>query len=211
MYRISTTSASLAVIALGLAALAGCPFLDTDSDDTGDDGSGGDTSASTIAGTWSGTLDCTTTFSYPDLPGEPLPYTRDLTITFSNEYLPSSLPVWGFNLAFDQRTTAYADGESQTFTFDANNPPGRSVTLVVTATAASYTESGAQVVMDLQHSAECDELTEEGTGTMTIDATVDGDTLTFSAVAEYAVTQTTDQTELEATETINCTGTLDRQ
>jgi hypothetical protein len=188
---------------LSLAGIAGCPLAG----DNGDNADG-DTTPTTLAGTWSGTLSCTTTFSYPDVPGYPLPHTRDLTLTFDSEYLPSSLPVWGFNLAFDQRITETAEGDSQTFVFEANNPAGRAVTLVVTITDATYNESGAQVVMSLQHSAESDELTEQGTGTMTIDATIDGSDLAFSGVAEYTVTQTSDLATLEASEMISCTGTL---
>lgn len=208
MCRIPVAGMSLMVISLSLATIAGCPITGADN---GDGGDGSDTTPTTIAGTWSGTLSCTTTFSYPDLPGEPLPYTRDLTITFSSEYLPSSLPIWGFNLAFDQRTTKNAEGESETFNFDANNPPGREITLIVTIAEATYSESGASVMMNLQHAAESDELTEQGTGTMTIEATIADSSLTFSGVAEYAVTQTTDQAALEATETITCTGTLTKR
>jgi len=203
----SIPTASLTLVALTLTTLAGCPFFG----DGSGDGNGDDTGPTTIAGTWSGTLARTRTFSYPSFPGTPMPGTRELTITFDSEYVPSGLPIWGFSLAFDQTTTRSAAGESETFNFDANNPPGREVTLVVTITEATYSEFGATVVMDLQHSAESDELTEEGTGTMTIQATVDGDSLTFSGVAVYAVTQTTAQGTFEATETINCTGTLTKE
>jgi len=196
--------ASLTLLVLTLTVLVGCPFFF----DGASDGNGDNTGPTTIAGTWTGTLASTRTFSYPSFPGIPVPGTRELTITFDSEYIPSSLPIWGFSLAFDQTTTKSAVGDSETFNFDANNPPGREVTLVVTITEATYGETGATVVMDLQHSAESDELTEEGTGTMTIQATVDVDGLTFSGVAEYTVTQTTAQGSFEATETINCTGTL---
>jgi hypothetical protein len=210
MCRIPAAAVLVTVFSLLLATVAGCPFFGVDNAD-GNGGDGSDTTPGTIAGTWSGTLSCTTTFSYPALPGEPLPHTRDLTLTFSSEFLPTSLPIWGFNLAFDQRTTKSAEGELETFTFDANNPPGREVTLIATITEATYSESGARVVIDLHHSAESDELTEQGTGTMTIEAAVADDTLTFSGVAEYVVTQTTAQATLEATETIDCSGTLTRQ
>jgi hypothetical protein len=203
MCKIRIAGTFLTLTLLSLAGIAGCPLTGDDGDDTN-----GDITPATLPGTWSGTLSCTTTFSYPDIPGYPLPYTRDLTLTFDSEYLPSSLPVWGFNLAFDQRITETAEGDSQTFTFEANNPPGRDVTLIATITDATYDESGAQVTMSLQHSAESDELTEDGTGTMTIEATIDGSDLTFSGVAEYTVTQTAGEVSLVATETIECTGTL---
>ena len=205
MGRISM--ASLTLLALTLATIVGCPLIGGGNGD----GDANDTTPTTIAGTWSGTLSCTRTFSYPNIPGDPVPGTRDLTITFNSEYVPSSLPIWGFNLAFDQTTTKNANGESETFNFDANNPPGREVTLEVTLTEVAYTESSARVVMNLQHSAESEELTEQGTGTMTIQATLNGDSLTFSAVAEYAVTQTTELGSFQATEIISCTGTLTKQ
>ncbi|MBU0616589.1 MAG: hypothetical protein KKI02_02615 [Planctomycetes bacterium] len=208
MCRIPIAGMLLTVISLSFVTIAGCPLTDGDN---GDGGDGSDTTPTTIVGTWSGTLSCTTTFSYPDHPGDPLPHSRDLTLTFDSEYLPSSLPIWGFNLAFDQRTTKNAEGESETLNFDANNPPGREITLIVTIAEATYSEFGASIVMNLQHSAESDELTEQGTGTMTIEATIAGSSLTFSGVAEYTVTQTTDQAALEATETITCTGTLTKR
>jgi hypothetical protein len=195
-----------ALTVLALTMFAGCPFLDGQDSD----GNGDNTPPTTIAGTWSGTLACITTDTLDELVGNPRPGSRDLTITFDDQYLPTGLPIWGFSLAFDQTTTRSAVGESETFEFAANFPY-REVTLVVTITAATYSESGATVLMDLQHDAAGPNLTEQGTGTMTIEATIEGDSLTFSGLAEYVVTQITEQGTFEATETINCTGTLTGQ
>ncbi len=207
MCRISATVTSLAVLSLALASIAGCPVAGGDNG-TGDGGGG--TSASTIAGTWSGTLDCTRIERLGEQEGTPRPGTRDVTITFSSQFVPVGLPIWGFTQAFDQTTTKSGVGESETFEFGANFPT-RVVTLVVTIAEASYSESGATVVMDLQYTATSGSLTQEGTGTMTIQAAVEGDSLTFSGVAQYDVTQTAGTIVLETGETISCTGTLTRQ
>lgn len=202
MGRISI--ASLALLAFALATIAGCPLAD------GGDGDANGTTPTTIAGTWSGTLSCTSTETVGDLIGNPRPGSRDLTITFNSQYIPTGLPIWGFSRAFDQTATISSVGQSETFNFEANFPY-RDITLVATITEATYSESGATIVIELQYSATSGNLTQEGTGTMTIQATVDGDSLTFSGVAEYAVTQTAGDISLETTETIACTGTLTKQ
>ncbi len=208
MCRISVMSSAL--ISISLVAIAGCLPLGVDNGGDGEN----DTTPTTIDGTWSGTLDCTRTFSYPSQPGTPLPCPRELAITFNSEYVPTSLPVWGFYFAFDQTTQKNAQGESETFSFEANSPY-RDVTLTVTIIEATYNESSANVVMNLEYSATSSQLalTEQGTGTMTIEATIDGNSLNFSGIAQYNITQTNAAAELtvEATETTNCTGTLTKQ
>ncbi len=206
MGRISI--ASLALLAFALATIAGCPLAD------GGDGDADGTTPTTIAGTWSGTLARTTTLAISGQQGNPRPGETDLTITFNSEYLPATLPIWGFNFAFDQATTKHAVGESETLKFYANFPY-RQITLVVTITEASYTESSAHVVMALQYSGANEDLAlaQEGTGTMTIEATVQGDDLNFSGVAQYAVTETNTAIYVivQTTETIACSGTLTKQ
>lgn len=203
----SIPTASLTLLVLTLTVLVGCPFLF----DGAGDGNGDNTGPTTIAGTWTGTLARTTNLAINGQQGNPRPGETELTITFDGEYLPTTLPVWGFNLAFDQATTQHAVGETETLNFDANFPY-RQVTLVVTITEATYGESSARVVMALDYAGANDDLglVQEGTGTMTIEAAIEGDDLDFSGVAQYTVTETNTAIDVtvQTIETINCTGTL---
>ena len=144
--------APLALLALSLATFAGCPL-------PGDgNGDANGITATTIAGTWSGTLSCTSTETIEDLIGNPRPGSRDLTITFNSQYIPTGLPIWGFSRAFDQTATISSVGQSETFDFEANLPY-REITLVATIAEATYTESGATIIINLQYSATSDNLT----------------------------------------------------
>jgi hypothetical protein len=193
----SSTSA-LALATLVLVSIAGCPPVDP----------GTPPGTVTIDGTWSGTLACTSTETLAGSPTITRSSERSFTITFDADGVPTSLPVWGFSNAPDQTATISAVGESQTFNFTAAD---RDTTVIVTITEATYAGSSARVVMSLQYSATGGALTQQGTGTMTITATVSGDAMTFSATADYDVTQTAGTLSFETGNTIACTGTLTRQ
>jgi len=195
MSRASTIVLGLVVVSL--VSVAGCPPVDP----------GTPPATITISGTWSGTLSCTSTQTLSGSPTITQSSQRSFTITFNAEGVPTSLPVWGFTNAPDQSATISAVGESQTFNFTAAD---RDTTITVTITEATYTGSSARVVMSLQYSATGGALTQQGTGTVTITATVSGDALTFNAVADYDVTQTAGSISFESGETTECAGPLTR-
>ncbi len=164
--------------------------------------------AFTIAGTWSGTLSCTSTESLSGTPQTPRTGSRELTITFDDNGVPTGLPIWGFAGAETQTVDIARTGETATVTFTSGN---LEITLHVTVTEASYSANQAHVVLSIDYSATGGALTQQGTATVTMDATASGDALAVSITAEYDVTQTAGAVTLETGETIVCTGTLARQ
>lgn len=162
----------------------------------------------TIAGTWSGTLSCTSTQSLNGAPGLPVQGSRDLTITFDASGVPTGLPIWGFVGADTRTVTISQAGQSETVNFTSNN---FEITLVVTVTEATYAAGSAHVVLDVQYTATSGNLVQDGDATVTIDATASGEQLTFSATVVYAVTQTAGSVSFETGDTIACTGTLAKQ
>ncbi len=189
-----TTKLASLLCAIALMILAGCPTQTP--------------TEFTIAGTWTGTLSCTSTESLSGTPQTPRTGARDLTITFDENGVPTGLPIWGFAGAETQTVEIARTGETATVTFTSGN---LEITLVVTVTEASYSASQAHVVLDVQYSATGGSLTQQGTATVTIDATAAGDVLTVTITADYDVTQTAGPVTLETGETIVCTGTLARQ
>lgn len=162
----------------------------------------------TIDGTWGGTLSCTSTQSLNGVAGVPVQGTRDLTITFDANGVPTGLPIWGFVGADTQTVTISLVGQSTTVDFTSNS---RDISLVVTVTEATYSGGSARVVLDVQYSSTGGALVQDGDATVTINASASGNQLTFSATAVYAVTQTAGSISFETGDTIECTGTLTKQ
>ena len=189
--------------------VAGCPTNTGDPNQTGEPDPA-------ITGTWSGTLNCTTTGTFTvngfEFPRTQRDSTREFSINFDADALPTGLPIWGFDSAFTSIDEDLAAGDSETFavTFATSQ---RTVTLVATIESATFTETSAEVSMTLTHSAEDPLLRQEGTGTMTILATVTDAGLEYTGTAEYTLTVTNLATEATAQDeqTIACTGVLTRE
>jgi hypothetical protein len=190
----------LGLVTLPLALIAGCPGP-TDGDPP---------TPVALAGTWSGTLTCTSTEYLGDLTGTPRPGTRDVVISFDDDGLPTALVVWGFNNAADRTTDKREESESEAFEYTSGD---LEITLVVTVAEMTYTETSVRVVLDLEYSAAGGALIQEGTGTMTIEITLDGEELNYHAIAEYEIMQTATGLDVtfETGETIECEGTLTRE
>jgi len=184
---------------LSLALIAGCPGPEN-----------GTPTPVAIAGTWSGTLTCTSIEYLGELTGTPRTGSRELTITFGDDGLPAALVVWGFSSATDQTISGNQTGQSETFEYTFGDVE---IALVVTIAETTYTATSIRVVLDLQYSGGGDALVQEGTGSMTIEAELDGDNVSYHAVAEYEIMQTATGLDMtfETGETIECEGTLTRQ
>lgn len=204
MCRFSALTAWVGLFSL--LTIAGCPLLDWT--DNNNDGQNEPTS---IVGTWTGSLTGTSiqNVNVSDTPGTPLPGTRRLTIKFNSNFLPTGIPIWGYNKAYDQTTVENQVGESETFEYQANQPY-REITLTAAVREAAYADNEVRVVLDLTYAAEnaAQGLTEAGTGVMTFTATIDGNRLSVSGVATYTVTATANGNTTITNETINYTGSL---
>jgi|GEM_PF-2837207 len=200
MHRFSLSAIFAASIAL--VNIAGCPL--TGAADPADA-----STPTTMHGSWNGVLSRTSTKTVDDIQGTPLPSKSSLSISFNSNYVAVGLPIWGFDNAFDQTTVKSAAGETETFNYEANLPY-RNITLVATIREATYGESSARVVIDLTYASTdaAQGLTEDGAGVMTIDAEINGATMTFTGTATYTVTQTANNNTIQTSETITCTGTL---
>ena len=206
---------SYRLLTLGLVGMvstllvAGCPTNTGDPNQTTDPDPA-------ITGTWTGTLDCTTTGTFTvngfEFPRATREASAEFSITFDGDAMPTKLPIWGFDSAFTSEGENTTVGESETFTVTFTTAE-RTVTLVATIDSATFTETGMTVVMSLTYSAEDPNLTQEGTGTMTITAAVTDAGLEYSGIATYSLTITNVATEATAVDdqTITCTGTLTLQ
>ena len=205
MSRFMKTAAWVSV--LSLITIAGCPLTTTP-----DNNDNNQTTPTTVVGTWTGVLTGTSTKTTEGVVGAALPGTKSVTIKFGSDYAPTSIPIWGFDKAFDQKTTKNQVGETETFEYGANQPP-RDITLVATIREVTYEEDNVRVVIDLEYSSTeaTQGLSEEGTGTMTLEAEVNGTFLSVTASATYAVESTANNVTTDTTETLSFAGTLSKQ
>jgi hypothetical protein len=162
----------------------------------------------TIDGLWSGTLSYSSTQSLNGVDGVPTQGTRDMTISFDANGVPTSLPIWGFVGADTQTVTISQVGESTTVNYSSD---GLDVELVVTVTSASYPGDSAHVELDVQYSATGGALMQDGDATITIDASVNGEQLVLGGTAVYQVPQTAGSVYFETGDKIVCTGTLTKR
>lgn len=203
MYRLSSKAVWLSLVSL--VAIAGCP-LTNNPDDGGDP-----TTPTTVVGTWTGTLTGTSTKTVDDIAGTPLPRARSLTIKIGDDFVPTSVPIWGFDNAYDRSTTKTQVGESETFEYEANIPY-REITLTATVREVSYAKDKIRIVMDLEYSSANipQGLTEDGTGEMTLEGAINGEYLSITGVAQYTISQSANEITVETKETISYTGTLSK-
>ena len=191
---------TLACIALIALCLGGCP---TDPGTTPP----GPGNPADLAGTWRGDVTCTRTESLGSVSGNPNSETVSFEITFDDNGIPTELTILGFAGAPDQVAQISAIGENASQNA-ANGALVVDQTATVTSTSITSTEATFGISID--YAATGGVLSQDGTGTQTITATVSGDTLTYEANADYSVQQTTGPIELDTGEEIRCSGTLSR-
>ncbi len=183
--------------------VAGCPSGGTDDNDNG-----GGTGATALAGTWSGEIECSTVQFVGDTGGSPSVTRRTFTITIDAEGFPTEVEVLGFSSAPDLTADLSRSGDSDTLTSTSS---GLSITEAVRVDSATYTETSAIIVIDIDYSALGGALNQEGTGRQTIELQLNGDSLEYSVSVEYDVVQLAAGIELNTGETVDCTGVLEAQ
>lgn len=185
-------------------------------DGGGGSGDGGTDGGSIAATTFAGTLSETRTESLNGgAPGSPLNSSTALTLAFDASGLPTQLLIPGYVDSPDQFTTANESGEQQTIQQDAEiGSATRSITMVVTASEATYGVNTAHIVLSFTYHAVQGSLTQDGDGTQTIDIVVADDlgTISYTSVTHYDVRlAVTNGPFFDTTNDITCTGTLSRQ
>ncbi len=171
-----------------------------------DDGQTSDDGAA-ISGTFSGTLNCHKTESAQGSPGPEDDWTTQLDFTL-NANVPTQFIVPAYrqpdhgNMTFAVSAVTAGDSVSVTMTDGSYT-----ATLTATVREATYTATTGHVILDLEYHGAEGALTEDGTGTFTLDYTISGDTITYTAVTDYDVTMVFVSTEW----TLTCTGTLTSQ
>lgn len=191
---------SLAVgsfVALSLLAVTGCPTAPVD------------TGPSPFQGTWMGTLDCTRTQSVGGgAGGAPHAETLNITITFGEDGAPADVLILNYADGADLAATISRTGDTATVTSDAGVV---ATTLGVEVTSAGFSSTRIEMAISIDYSGTSNTLTQSGTGTQSLTATLAGDSLSLTLNVDYDVTQTVGSINLLTNETTDCTGTLTRQ
>lgn len=162
---------SLLLATLPLMLLGGCPTT-------------GPTGPAFTSGTWSGTLSCEVAQSLSGTTTSTQTDTRTFSITFDDNGVPSSLTILGFSSSSDLEAGLAQVGDSVTLTSTSGT---LAITQVVTVTQARYTSTTASITLMIDYSGSSGGLTQEGSATQTIQATVSGETLSYSAMTTYDV------------------------
>src|SRR5262245_36309549 len=123
-----------------LMTLGGCP-TNTPGTTTG---------ATDAAGTWSATINCTTTESVNGVAGPSTDSTKTETVTFDATGFPTGLKIDGFLGDPDQTVAVSKKGDSATVNYTAS---GRSATITATVSSATYTAGTADIQLDLTYHA----------------------------------------------------------
>ena len=195
------------VVALAaMLAIAGCP-----SGGSGGSGDDGTPVVSQLEGSWSGSLSCTRAQSVAG--GAPLTSTstKTLTIQFDGEGKPASVVVLGYSGGPDQSAALRDEGDTVTLTSTSS---GFSVTQAVTVSDVTRTETKTTIELDIELSAtgiSNPNSTQTGTGTQTIEATLVGNTVEYTASVSYDVTLASTALggiSIQTLETTDCAGTL---
>lgn len=198
--------------ASALFLITGCPSNPDANGNTnanGNDNSGGFTGTSQLAGTFSGSLSCSRSQTVTGAnPGQPVTSTRQLSIQFGSDGRPASVTVISFSGATDQVAAVSDVGDTVTLNFSDSTGP---VTEVVTVTDATITETSTSLTLRIEYSSTSGQLTRTGTGTQTIEATLAGSALTYSAEVDYEIDLVAGAINLPTTETTTCTGSLTKQ
>jgi hypothetical protein len=191
MKRIAAAVALTAVLALG-----GCPS------GTGGDGT---TVVSLLVGSWSGSLAASRVQTVGSATGQPVTSTKTLSIEFDSEGRPASVLVLGFSGGADQ--SAVLQNKGDTATLNSTNA-GFAVTQVVTVTDATFTNTKTTLTLNIDFTATGGTLTQSGTGTQTIEATLSNGALDYRTNVDYDVNFTFSGGALRTLESTECTGTL---
>jgi hypothetical protein len=154
-----------------------------------DDGGTGDVTP-VFTGSYRGDLACA---KYESI-GGPLSGEKTWTTTFSMTFNQDGIPT-GFAVPAYRQDSGPIDlfasvnqvGESETLTLTRPSSPGFSGTLTVTVASATYNETSANVILSLEHHAQQNALTEDGTGICAIQYQLDGDNLLYSSTTTYEV------------------------
>lgn len=178
-----------------------------DANGGGDSSSGGDASGVAITGQFLGQLDCYDVQSVDDNVADPQHSVRSFSIQFDDAGVPSALFIVPYITKTNLVTDAVLAGASDVLDIPTS---GGSIQYGVTVREATYTETTAQVVLDLTYDETNGALVQSGTGVQTVDLSVAGDVLTVNVVVEYSIDVTAPVT-LDLAQTVTCTGTLPRQ
>ncbi|MBI5863596.1 MAG: hypothetical protein HZB38_03625 [Planctomycetes bacterium] len=190
----------MAIIASVLAAcgIGGCPS----------DGGSNEPVISQLEGAWQGSLACERTQTLNGGAGTPVSSSQDLTIQFDANGKPGSVTILGFSGDEEQTAALNAVGDTATLTSSSS---GLAITRMVTVTSVSYTDTRSRIVLSIEYSGVGGNLSQTGTGTQTIDATLVNGAVQYNAEVNYAIQFVASGISLDTTETTICTGTLSKQ
>jgi hypothetical protein len=177
----------------------------------------GSNSGATVNGRFAGTLTGTSTESLNGTPNQPRDRQLLPSIQFEGAYIPVVLPVLHYadSTPGGAAATENAEnltnvllGQTQTFTYHDTGP----VTLGVTVTEASYLTREFRVVVTMTFNSVSGNLTRTGTGTQTIEGSLDGnDDLVLNISTTYDIDLVAGSFSFQTGEAIVLTGTLPRQ
>lgn len=188
-----------------LVLLAGCPATGTDGGDGQDT-----TGATSLVGTWSGSIECSRTESLNGgTPGSPVRTTIALTITFGADGFPDEILIMGYSNTPDAGAAVARTGDTDTIESTAGSAD---VTDVVTVSKATYTATSVRLEIDIDHTGSGGNLALDGTGQQVVEITLNNDgSLDYSATTTYDVQQTAGAVSFDTASDETCTGTLTRQ
>lgn len=185
----------ISLLALALLSIAGCPTP----------GGGG---TSQLIGTWSGTLDCTTTQSLGGVDGAPRDSEEEFTITFDDGGRPEEVTIWGFSGADNVVVQVQRTGDSDVVT---QNEGERLTSVTATVRSAAYTTTTARLIIDIEYQSSEGSLNQEGTAVLDITARLTDAGLSYTADIEYDIEQRAGSVTLQTGERQECTGTLTKE
>lgn len=166
-----------------------------------------------IVGTFAGTIDCTrfedTTLTAPSTTMSQ----RNVTVVFDASGRPVSVHIENVEEYSNPDFDADIQDAGETDTVSANSVPNHPYTLTATIASAAYTDNSLVLMIDLTYAAELTGggmFIETGTGTQTVEFTLNGDMLTYTFSTVWNVFWDT-AIDVTIDQTLDCTGTLMRQ
>lgn len=184
------------------ACLGGCP---ASSDANGND-NGTAIGASGLAGAWNGSVNCSVTQSLNGAGSAPTSGKLDVQVKFDADGKLAAITVIGFTDSPDQLVNLTQAGDSATI----NDSNGKSSN-VATVRQILYTSDSARIVLDLVFAGQTGNLAQSGTGSQTVNVSLQGGSLSYTADVQYTVNEVAGTISLTAGETTSCQGTLARQ
>jgi hypothetical protein len=136
--------------------------------------------------------------------------TRQVSIAFDSDSLPTALVVLGYapaGMVTPYELVAEVNQVGQSVTLDYSDGT-YDATVTVTVALASYGTTDARIVLDLVHEGEDDGRTDVGTGIQVIEYELSGGELTYSSVTSYEVTWQFPKISVDTTQQLECEGTL---